>query len=146
MKTKGFFIVLISLYAAFPLVAHAATGGPAFTKQSATADAGYYKLQWSGPEDSVYEIQRSAQQDFTAAKIIYQGTDTSLFLSGMDNSVTYYRVRLKGQDWSAPLVLTVKHHSLGKALFFLACGLIVFLLTVAVILKGHFEKREGQDA
>ena len=69
-------------------------------------------------------------------RVLYNGTNHSLFVSGLANGT--YRLRLTdaaGQS-SSPLLLTVAHQSLRRALMLVALGAVIFLAIVAVIFRG----------
>ncbi|MGD8964511.1 MAG: fibronectin type III domain-containing protein, partial [Gammaproteobacteria bacterium] len=84
--------------------------------------------------------QESRQPDFSAARVIYAGADAARVISGKPDGDWYYRVRPAGTQvtapWSAPIRITVAHHSLGRALTFFAVGAIVFAATLGLIIHG----------
>ncbi|HLT80768.1 MAG TPA: hypothetical protein VKZ86_07035 [Cyclobacteriaceae bacterium] len=98
---------------------------------------GHVRLRWQavGP-NAIYELQQSDTPAFDNAETIYRGPDLATFISGLPDGVYYYRLRMNDGDWSEPLTLTVKHYSLQLALTLAGLGAIVFLLTVALVLKG----------
>lgn len=110
-------------------------------------ESGYVKLSWewpSGHEDGSkheFELQQAQDDQFSTFKTIYQGQDFATFLSGLRNGNYYYRVRVKEgsdmSDWSKPILVEVKHHSLSLAFALFGLGALVFLLTVGIIVQGN---------
>jgi len=145
MKPKAVFIIASMCLLSLPIPLPAQQDRPSFTEPSATVNAGYYHLRWQGPESRNFQIQKSSSPDFTPSEIIYTGSDTSLFLSGLPDGITYYRVRQDRGAWSKPFTLTVKHYSDMMAFGFLLCGALSFLLTVIVIIHGHRRVQASQD-
>lgn len=109
---------------------------PSFQTVEQTLDAGYIQLKWQGPEGANYTLQESITPNFANAPILYQGTDTKLFISGRENGELYYRLKTTNSDWTKPLKLTVKHHSQQKAIWFLLIGFVVFIATLMAIFSG----------
>ncbi len=100
---------------------------------------GVVKLEWTPtyPKTPVtFELEQAANLNFEDSDIIYQGTDHGTFLSGLPDGTYYYRLRTANGNWSEPLEVTIKHHSLPLALILFCIGAMVFLLVVGVILKG----------
>jgi hypothetical protein len=103
---------------------------------SVSAD-GHVKIEWKRlKQGSRVELQQSESENFNGAKTIYSGPDNATFVSGLDNGTYYYRIREAGGEWSAPAMLTVKHHSLRLALVLFSLGALVFGLTVFIVVKG----------
>lgn len=112
--------------------------------------SGYFTLQWTlgtaaqQPTDKVtYEVQQATDTTFEQAKTLYTGPDMATFCSGYKNGNYYFRVRAfalhdntPGQ-WSAPLQVQVKHHSLNLAFALFGLGALVFLITVGIVLHGN---------
>ncbi len=111
---------------------------PAFRGQDKrTTHDGHVRLQWrSVASDAVYEVQQSTTHDFKHPITIYQGPDRATFVSGLPNGVYYYRLRSNSGSWSEPITLTVEHYSLQLAFTLAGLGAVVFLLTVALVVKG----------
>jgi hypothetical protein len=109
------------------------------------ASAGYYQLRWHWPAataDTQYVLQEtSTAGDERIQRDIYSGTDLASVISGKADGVYEYTVRaLDGQQrlvaHSERVQVIVEHHSLARALGFFIVGLIVFVATLAVILRG----------
>ncbi len=110
--------------------------------------SGYFKLQWTvNPAEQqhatlTYEVQQSGSNTFDQAKTLYSGPDLATFCSGYKNGTYYFRVRafpIHGNtpgQWSAPLQVQVKHHSLHLAFALFGLGAVVFLITVGIVVRG----------
>ena len=127
-------LALITLAAA-PIASRAA---PHIETDTELATAGYYQLRWSAATTDV-QLQVSEPQN-GGASIIYTGPDRARVISGQTDGTRVYRVRELGaatpSAWSAPVSVTVAHHSLGRALVFFTIGALVFLATLALIVRG----------
>jgi hypothetical protein len=112
--------------------------------------AGYYRLNWTAEEansDHVFVLQGATNAEFENPETIYQGPDLATVISGKSNGKYYYRVGIAPPDepavgkWSEVVSVDVKHHGLTKAVGFFLAGLMVFLATLIVIVKGA--KKDG---
>lgn len=107
------------------------------------SDSGYIKIQWDDSNDipaATFTLEQSETSDFEESKVIYEGPDRASFISGLPNGHYYYRIKTqakgKTSDWSSTITVQVKHHSLTMALSLASVGLLVFVLTVAVVISG----------
>lgn len=99
---------------------------------------GTVNLRWQGGEQALYELE---QRSLTlGTRILYQGSDTARVVTGLPNGEYDYRVRAIQQGspgtWSEERRVNVRHHSLSRALVFFSLGLLVFLATLIVVLRG----------
>ena len=128
-----------------PVYLSAKTEIPVLTSDTQLATAGYYQLSWqpgttgASNKSFQFELQESTQKNFHLIRTIYSGPDRASVISGKINGQYYYRVRVALQDdrfseWSQPILIEVKHHSLQKAWLFFAAGALVFVLTLIFIL------------
>jgi hypothetical protein len=120
---------------------------PALESDTAVATAGFYRLQWEpAAVGGGYELQESTRTDFSDARMLYVGPDLATVLSGKPDGDYYYRIRGLAADarspWSTPVHVQVRAHPLGRALTFFALGALVFVATVALILRGEMRFRE----
>lgn len=116
-----------------------------------TSRDGHAQLVWG---DSLrnqgyrFELQQSTDANFTEVERLYTGPDFARYLSGLNNGSTYYRIRAIDPEteqtgpWSETVDLTVDHHPLSLALGLAGTGLVVFLLTVAVVVIGSYRTRK----
>lgn len=113
---------------------------------------GVARISWEPTEDAPLvagqaievELQQSMVADFSAARLVYRGTDGSSILTGMPDGVRFLRVRALAVNgtagpWSEPQRLEVEHHPLSRAFGFFAVGALVFVLTLGLILRGTGE-------
>lgn len=122
---------------------------PSLRSDSDTATAGYYRLSWDYPDpvsEALFELQESRSSDFAAARVVYRGPDRATAHSGRADGDYHFRVRMLTDAavsaWSPPVTVQVRHHSLLRAGLFFALGALVFLATLALILRGaSTEKR-----
>ena len=118
-------------------------GATGLNASTSLANAGFYTLSWQGQnQDSGhrYELQESSTADFLNPRLIYSGPDTATVISGKANGVRFYRVRSvdegTAEPWSDVVQVTVMHHSLAKAFMFLLTGLVVFIATLILVVRG----------
>ncbi|MCJ2186883.1 hypothetical protein [Novosphingobium beihaiensis] len=111
-----------------------AAAPPRFTSPDAlSSDSGHAAVEWQADGPVTLEM---TQDGNAAPRVLYSGHNHSLFISGLANGT--YRLRLTdaaGQS-SPPLLLTVAHQSLSRALMLVALGAVIFLSIVAVIFRG----------
>lgn len=133
-RTKAGLWLLLSL-AASPLLS--ATLEPVELE----SNEGYYQLTWDA--DEAVSLIEAESPDFSDGIVIYSGLDSGHVISGKPDGVWHYRLESadRGNILSDPAVITVRHHSLGRALSFFALGAIVFLATLGLI----FFARPGSD-
>lgn len=107
------------------------------------SDSGYIKIQWDDDNNipnATFRLEQSEDPDFQDPKVVYTGPDRASFISGLPNGHYYFRIRTEAGDeiseWSSTISVRVKHHSLTMALSLASLGLVVFMLTVAVVISG----------
>lgn len=127
----------------FVMACPPAAAAPELTSNTPLSTAGYFRLTWTQPNSqpgqkaTEYELQRSVDDGFAAAKTVYRGPDNASVISGLPDRTYYYRVRFAGDaDWSKPVEIEVKHHPLSRAFGFFALGAAMFAITVIVLIKG----------
>ncbi len=112
---------------------------PKLFSNTNVASAGFYRLHWETAIKQV-ELQEADNSAFNSPTVFYEGSDSATVISGKPNGTWYYRIRtIENQlrsDWSDPVVVTVSHHSLSRALLFFLVGLIMFITTVLLVVKG----------
>ena len=125
-------IVLALLLSALPLPALAS---PAFTQTGPLkSDAGYFMVEWQADEPVSLEI---AKQDSQAKpRVLYTGSNSALFVSGLQDGEYDVRLRDGSGALSKALTLSVEHQPLDRALWLVALGALAFLAAALVILKG----------
>lgn len=143
-RTYGFFLLALIFLPAFSL--YSKTDGVKWKKMKEISAEGYYSLEWSSSNSSTkirYELQESSTPDFTESTPIYRGKDTATTLSGKKDGNYYYRVRSLTLDspWSSVLKITVKHHSLKRAILFLSTGAFVFFATAFLLAAGYYREK-----
>ncbi len=102
---------------------------------------GYFQLFWEA--DEPVRLVEAGTADFSDPVVLYTGADTGHVVSGKPDGVYHYRIEsaADGSVLAEPVTVTVRHHSLGRALAFFALGAAVFLATLGVI----FLSRPGAD-
>ena len=108
---------------------------PAFTGDPVlSSDTGHILLNWQADEPVTLTIAREGMRP--PAKPVYQGSESSYFLSGLSDG--NYRLQLRSQSGavSDPVTLQVAHQSLAQALWLTLIGLVITIALVAAILKG----------
>lgn len=96
-----------------------------------TTDSGNVQLGWQAEGAVTLEMAAAGE-----AVPLYRGTNDSFFLTGLHDG--NYTLRLIEEDSgeAAEVTLAVTHQSLGRALWLVGLGALVFLLTVGVIVRG----------
>jgi len=135
-------IIITLLVLICPLVPGAANAQqqpPQLFVDHTIATAGFFRLHWQTPAVHV-ELQVASSPEFEAPTIAYIGPDRATVISGKPDGTLYYRVRaLDSQQpapWSESVIVEVRHHSLPRALMFLSLGVLVFLITTTMIIRG----------
>lgn len=133
----GFITGLLGLLVS-PMMVHAQP--PRLSTDSQIASAGYFRLNWETEADQI-ELQEASNPEFRNPIIAYIGPDRAAVISGKPDGTWYYRVRgldkPKAGPWSESVSVSVAHHGLSRALMFLSLGIIVFVATVLMIIRGH---------
>ena len=108
----------------------------AIRADSQVATAGFYQLRWNAEGEIV--VQEAASPDFVSPRVVYRGSDNARVMSGKPDGDWYYRARTAGSGGAFGNVVqvTVRHHPVERAFAFFALGALVFLVTLAVIIKG----------
>ena len=106
------------------------------------SNEGYYQLSWEA--DEAIRLIEAESSDFSDGRAIYSGLDSGHVVSGKPDGVWYYRLEAAdgGNILSDPAVITVRHHSLGRAFSFFALGAVVFLATLGLIFFARPESDE----
>jgi len=116
---------------------------PTLNSDTKLSTAGYFQLSWQDPASQSFELQKSSDPDFHDAVTLYHGPDKATVISGLPNGNYFYRVRSEDGLWSKAVEVTVKHHSLGKALGFFGLGAAMFVVMVVLLVKGARRKENG---
>ena len=97
-----------------------------------TSDTGQVTFEWQAFEPT----RLSITDDNGRSRPIYRGQGDRLFMSGLDDG--RYRVELIGEDSGTgdAIMVEVRHQSLTRALLLTLLGGIVFLVVLAIILRG----------
>lgn len=125
-------LLTLLLAGALPATAFAQ---PQFTgNDMLTSDSGYFSVNWEASGPVVLELSRDGS--FTSPQAVYEGRNSQVFLSGLQDGD--YALRLRGADGSLsrPLMLSVRHQSVDRALLLVTLGALAFLATLFVILRG----------
>ena len=104
----------------------------------AISTTGTITLHWQGDGAPRFELEQSSQT--LGTHTIYQGGDTARVMTGLPNGKYSYRVRAIKQEvpgpWSRVHSVSVRHHPLSRAFAFFGIGLLVFLATLTLVLRG----------
>ncbi|MGF1491861.1 MAG: hypothetical protein ACFBSC_05275 [Microcoleaceae cyanobacterium] len=110
------------------------------TDANLTSNTGYTQLVWE-PSGGPVTLQQATDSEFSDPQTIYQGNNTALFLSGLENGEYFYRLQAEDGTISTPVALEVKHYSIIEAWLWFALGAATFASIVFVILKGKEEEQ-----
>jgi hypothetical protein len=112
---------------------------PRLFTDNTIATAGFFRLHWATPAEQV-ELQVASSPEFQNPTTAYIGPDRATVISGKPDGTFYYRVRTldsqQSAPWSETVIVEVRHHSLPRALMFLSLGVLVFLITMTMIIRG----------
>lgn len=105
--------------------------------------------KWEPGGKLAYELQQASTPDFSDVSIRYRGPDSATFVSGLPEGVFYFRIRSFDADkigpWSGdPLTVHVNYVAPEHVVMLLALGGVVFVATVAAILRGHHRCNTGR--
>jgi hypothetical protein len=132
-------LLFLLLFLLPPVASQAQSSVPQLSSDSSVATAGFFRLSWDTDAAQV-ELQEASDNDFRSARTYYKGADKAALISGKPNGDWYYRIRALQGDvpgpWSEPLLVTVVHHPLSRALLFFGLGLAVFIAIVVLVVRG----------
>jgi hypothetical protein len=83
-------------------------------------------------------VQEATSPGFASPRVVYRGSDNARVMSGKPDGDWYYRARTAGSasEFGNVAKVQVRHHSVARAFGFFSLGALVFLVTLAVIIKG----------
>lgn len=102
---------------------------------------GIVHLEWASENqepDTVFEVELYIYPE-VEVELIYRGTDTSTYVTGLREGEYHFGIRVVGQEQSEPLRVEVKYFERRTVVILLSLGLIVVTLTIGAILRGHFK-------
>lgn len=105
------------------------TSGPQIS-----SDTGHALVAWEADGPATLSMSRAA--DLSNAQPLYQGREQSYFLSGLADGDYYLVVEAENGDRSDPVLLSVAHQSLTRALWLTLIGAVITLGIIIVILRG----------
>ncbi|MGR8931250.1 MAG: fibronectin type III domain-containing protein [Gammaproteobacteria bacterium] len=120
----------------------AASASPKLNSDTKLSTAGYFQLSWQDSSSQSFTLQQASNAEFRDAATLYRGPDQATVISGLPNGNYFYRVRSSDGQWSKTMEVSVKHHSLVKALGFFGLGAVMFITMVALLLNGARRKEE----
>lgn len=126
-------LIVMCLFLTLP-----AAAGWALNVNPEVSNDGVFRLHWDGPE-AIASVEESPVADFAGAHEVYAGTDRATVISGQPNGVYHYRLRDADGAVVARASVRVEHHSLARAWTFFLIGLVVFLATVVLVVRGSKE-------
>lgn len=95
--------------------------------------AGYATLAWPSARGDFFTLQQKVEGDWIT---LYEGGDRATTLSGLPDGTYQVRLISDGEAASAPLAITVSHHSQARAWTFFALGAVMFLLLLVLLVVG----------
>lgn len=107
---------------------------PSFSADMAReSDSGQVQVMWQADGPVALTMTEQSAGDIT---VLFKGEGDSLFLSGLADGD--YELRLAGEDGSLsdPVIVSVRHQSLSRALWLVLLGALATLGVVAVIVRG----------
>ena len=132
IRAKTALLGLLLLLCTWPVSAEP----PELESSAETATAGYFVLDWKSAPEGIFELREQATDG--SERILYRGPDTARLISGKPDGVYRYEIRrVEESEWSEPATVTVAHHPLPRALGFFLVGTLVFVATLAVVVRGR---------
>lgn len=111
----------------------AAIAQPVFTgKAPLSSDTGQASLAWQADGPVAIVISDSNGK----TRPLFGGSGEQLFLSGLGDGNYTVNIAPENGEVSDSIVLTVRHQSLARALLLTLLGGVVFLIVLAVIVRG----------
>jgi len=106
---------------------------------------GVYALSWTAGGE--VGLEEAGDDAFRDVHVVYRGADEGTVLTGRPEGVYFYRVRAAGAPESEAVraFVQVEHHSFGRALVFFVVGLVVFVSTIGLVVRGPDERREESE-
>ena len=131
LSIGNLFLFLLLTFFSFTLFAVELEISPAISS------SGTFSLSWHGEEGERYRLFQIDERNRTT--LIYQGVDSARVMTGLPNGEYIYQV--EGEfGRSEPRKVTVAHHSLLRAFTFFSIGLVVFIATVILVVRGNRER------
>ena len=129
-----------------------AVSAPLLESNVGVTKEGYFRLSWhSAGDDAVgYRLEQARSGDFDSPVVVYEGMDRAAMMTGKSDGAYYFRVGAVVEpseriQWSNPVMVEVKHHSLGSAMLVFAAGLVVFVATSAVIVTAALRSKGNES-
>ena len=90
----------------------------------------------------MFRLVQGEEQDFKSGKTVYEGPDTSTFISGLAAGTHYFRIHLLNghQDYPAGtdnIQVNVNYVSSQWVAILFLTGILVLASTVGAIVRGH---------
>jgi len=106
---------------------------------------GYFVLSWelSDPNTEIV-LQQSSNASFSGAQSKVLQESGAITLTGLADGEYYFRLLQDGAPIDNPVVVTVAHHSLERALGFFFTGCVLFIILLIAIVNGDKSSR-GRD-
>lgn len=123
-----------ALAAALALAAAPDAGANELSASTTLSTDGVYQISWA--VDGPAELVESRGPGFEDTRVVYAGTDNATVLTGRSDG--RYRYHLRGLEGTVDV--EVRHHPLSRALVFFTLGAIVFLATVALVVREATEE------
>jgi hypothetical protein len=107
------------------------------------SNTGAYRISWKGSDGAVYRLEENGVR-------LYQGPHDASTVTGREAGIYDYRVGIlddagqEVQSWSQSCRVEVAPPSLALALTLFSLGLVVFLSTLILIVRGHRKHRRGE--
>jgi len=120
----------------------AVCASPKLNSDTKLSTAGYFQLSWQDDTGQSFQLQQAPHPTFEDAVTLYDGSDRATVISGLPNGDYFYRVRSDDGLWSDTLKVSVKHHSLAKALGFFGLGAVMFIVMVVLLINGIRRKED----
>ncbi len=102
------------------------------------SNEGYFVLNWDTQDvDSPVVLQQASSTDFDNTIDRSISATGAVTITGLADGDYFFRIISDNQSLTAPVQVSVQHHSLARAGSFFLLGFVLFSLLVFMILNGN---------
>lgn len=122
------------LYATRPTVWAAETS---LSSDTPVSSEGYFVLSWDSESNANVRLQQATNSNFIETSEQELPPRGSLTVTGLRDGEYFFRIQRDSATLAGPILVSVQHHSITRALGFFGLGLLLFSALVVTIIIGH---------